>query len=436
MNSNQICQQFLSFYAARGHQILPTVPLVAKPPNLTLKSNLWTLPFDPISLGHKYSPQNHSTILQKHISPNITVLTQRHPTFFEMLCNWGDYSPQQALTWAWELCTEVYQLSPSRLVVSVASDDTQTLGIWRDQIGIPQERIILSRWNFWRPRHHGHAGNSTRIHYDCYPERGYELAASEEDIEFQSKGKEYYDHDDHLFYILPEENLRFLTFYTLVFMNLEYQPYVNKYLALPSSYMAAGMDLERLATILTGVSSFYETDLIFPIIQTAAQVAGIDYYQSDNLTKAALKVIADHIRAAVHLSADYIFKPPQRWLHTPIQKLTQIWLMRLVLHTQLLGIKQSFIDLLIANTISVAEEFYPHLREQQTQITAFLKQQESYCWQLLQMECQKGIITGYLLAQLLVTYNCSIKEIKRWAICQGLTIDWDGYNQILGPEID
>ncbi|MCL1466189.1 hypothetical protein LAY41_17510 [Argonema galeatum A003/A1] len=88
-NSNQIRQQFLSFYAARGHQILPTVPLVAKPPNLMWQSSFWTLPFHPISLGQRYSPSSHSTILQKHISSNFTVLTQRHPTFFEMLVACG-----------------------------------------------------------------------------------------------------------------------------------------------------------------------------------------------------------------------------------------------------------------------------------------------------------------------------------------------------------
>ena len=436
MNSNQIRQQFLSFYAAKGHQTLPTVPFVVKPPTLNLmsKSNMWTLPFHPISLGQQYSPENHSTILQKHISPNIQVLTQRHPTFFEMLTHWGDYSKQQALTWAWEICTEIYQLPPSRLVVSVDAIDTESIAIWRDKIGIPEERIIVSRWNFWRPHPHGHCGPSTRIHYDCYPERGYELAASFEDIEFKSKEREYSDRPDTLLYLLPEEDLRFLSFYHLVFMDSESPPYGNK-TPLKTNYIAAGMNLERLAAILQGVSSFYETDLIFPIIETAAVVAGIDYDRSDNLTKVDLKVIADHIRAAVHLSADYIFKPPQRW-PLNIHRQIKIWLMRLVLHAQLLGIEHSLIELLIANTITLGETFYPHLRTQQTEITAFLKQQEAYCWQLLQNERERGIATGYLLDQFFRNYDCSIKPINRWVSQKGLTIDWDGYNQMLGPEID
>ena len=435
MNSNQIRQQFLSFYATRGHQIFPSVPLIAKHPNLMLQSNLWTLPFHPISFGQQYSPLSPSTILQKHISPNITVLTQRHPTFFEMLGNWGDYSKEQALIWAWELCTEVYQLPPSRLVVSVYPNDTETIAIWRDQIGVPKDRIIISRWNFWRSHSHGHCGNSTRIHYDCYPERGYELVETEEDIEFKSKDKEYYERDDILPYILPEEDLRFLNFYTMVFIDSESQKYGNKRTPLNRNYIASGMDLERLAAILQQVSSFYETDLIFPIIQTVTQVAGIDYYHVDNLTKISLKAIADHVRAAVHLTADYIFKSPQRW-PLPIHKQIKIWLMRLVLHSQLLGLEDSFIELVIANTITLGETFYPHLREQQYEITAFLQQQESYCWKLLDIEREKGIVTGYLLNQFFQTYNCSIKVIQAWATYQGLNLDWAEYNNILGSEID
>ncbi|MGE5658789.1 MAG: hypothetical protein ACM37W_19505 [Actinomycetota bacterium] len=91
MNSNQIRQQFLSFYAARNHQIIPTVPLVAKPPDLMLQSNLWTIPFPPISHGQQYSPSIYSTILQEHISPNFTVFIKGHPSFFGRLTNWGNY---------------------------------------------------------------------------------------------------------------------------------------------------------------------------------------------------------------------------------------------------------------------------------------------------------------------------------------------------------
>jgi alanyl-tRNA synthetase len=438
MNSNLIRQQFLDFYAARGHQIIPTLPLLKPPkhPNLMSESvNLWTLPFHPISLGQTYSPDNHSAILQKHISPNITVLTECHPTFFEMLDNWGDYSKQQALTWAWELCTEVYQLPPSRLVVSVCSEDTETIAIWRDKIGIPEHRIIISRWNFWRPHPCGHCGPSTGIHYDFYPERGYELAASFEDIEFQSKDPEYYDRQDILDYLVPENDFRFLSFYRLIFMDSESQPYGNKYTPLPANYIAAGMNIEQLATILQETSSFYETDLIFPIIETAARVAAIDYHQSDKLTKLSLKAIADRVRAAVHLSADYILKPRQDWPHLIHQQIKK-WLMCMVLHVQILGIEHSFIELLIDTTITLEETFYPHLQQQQTEITAFLQQQESYCWKLLQSDREKGIITGSLMNQLFHTYDCCMKDINRWAIQHKLTLDWDGYNQILGPEID
>lgn len=435
MKSNQIRQQFLSFYAARGHQILSSVPLVAKPPNLMMRSNLWTLPFHPLSLGQRYSPEHPSTILQKHISPNVSVLTQRHPTFFEILGNWGNYSKKQALIWAWELCTEVYHLSPSQLVVSVDPRDSETIAIWRDQIGLPESRIIHTRFNFWRTHPYGHCGFSTRIHYDCYPERGYEKVESEEDIHFQAKSREYYDREDTLPYLLPEEALRFLNVYQLVFMDAEYPSYQNIRTSLKTYYIEAGMNVERLATILQQVSSFYETDLMFPLIQTVAQVAGVDYPHSDHLAKVSMKVIADQVRAAIHLSADYSSKPIQRWPQ-PIHQQIQIWLMRLVLHAQLLEIPQSFIEGLISTMISLEESVYPHLRQQQSEITTYLKQQESSCWTLLRPALEKGVVTGSLLDQFFRTYNCSVKVINRWAMSYVLTLDWDGYNALLGPEID
>ncbi|MBD2181208.1 alanine--tRNA ligase-related protein [Aerosakkonema funiforme] len=435
MNSNQIRQKFLSFYAARGHQILPTESLVANSPDLMFQTNLWTLPFHPISLGQRYSPSNHSTILQKHISPNLTVLTERHLTFFEILGNCGNYSQEQALSWAWELCTEVYQLPPERLVVSVRINDTETFAIWRDRIGVPEHRIIFSNQNFWRTRPHGHCGRNTRIHYDFYPERGYQSVASEEDIQFQSKDKEYYDRPDTLHYLLPEEDLRFLSFYHLVLMEFDTEKYVNKLIPLQRNYIDAGLAVEKLAVILQEVSNFYETDLIFPIIETVAEVAGVDYERADAWTKICLKVIADQIRAAVYLSADCVPKPPHFWNH-PIRKQIKIWLMRVVLHAQLLGIEHPFVKLPIATTITLGEKFYPLLRQQQNEITAFLQDEESYCWKQLQTAREKGIVTGRTIEQFFHTYDCSIKDIQRWATQQSLTLDFSEYNAILGPEID
>jgi alanyl-tRNA synthetase len=437
MNSNQIRQQFLDFYAAKSHQILPAEPFVVKIPylNAISRTNLWTLPFYPLSLGEKHPPENRSATLQKYISPNVQVLTQRHPTFFEMLTHWGDYSKQQALIWAWEICTEIYQIPPFRLVVSADARDTETIAIWRDKIGIPESQIIISRWNSWRSNFGGHCGISTRIHYDCYPERGYELAASEEDIEYRSKSKEEYDREDRIGHILPEENLRFLSFYHLVFMESEASQYGNTRTPLKTNYMACGMDLERLATILQGRSSFYQTDLILPVIQRAAKIAGVEYDRADILTQVALRLIADQIRPAIHLTADYSFKPSQQWPQF-IHQLISMWLMRSVLYAQFLGIEEPCIELLIDKIVTWGEAFYPHLRQQQQEIAGYLTKQESYCLSMLEGDRKKGIVSGYLLDKLFRTYYCYRQDIEKWAGKKGLAIDWDGYNLMLGPEID
>lgn len=436
MNSNQIRQQFLAFFAAKEHQILPAESFVVNALylNAISRTNLWTLPFYPLSLGEIHSPENRSAIVQKHISPNIQVLTQRHPTFFEMLTHWGDYSKQQALTWAWELCTEIYQIPRSHLVVSADARDTETIAIWRDKIGIPEERIIISRWNSWRSNFGGHCGISTRIHYDRYPERGYELAASEEDIEFTSKGKEFYDREDRIGHILPEEDLRFLSFYHLVFMDSDRPKYGNTETPLKTNYMACGMDLERLATILQGVSSYYQTDSIFPIIQKVAKLAAIEYDRADIMTKVAIKLVADHIRAAVHLTADYpltisYFQP------SFLEKQIQSWLMRSILYSQFSGIEEPFMELLIEEIVTLEEAFYPRLRQQQNQIAGWFKKYESYFWNLLEDDRKKGIVSVYLLGQFFHSYQCYRQDVERWAAKKGLTPDWVGYDRTL-PDFD
>ena len=434
MNSNQIRQQFLSFYIARSHQIVPTEPLIAKSPDLTERTNLWTLPFHPISLGQRTSPSTYSTNLQKYISPNLTVLTERHLTFFEKLGNCGDYSLEQAIIWAWELCTEIYQLPPSRLVVSIPLNDTETFAIWRDRIGIPEHQIVFSNYSFWRTHPGGHSGGCVRIHYDRYPERGYQSIELEPDIQYYSKNKEYYDNPDIISHVLDDEDLRFTCFYRLVLMEFDTGKFGTQRTPLAKKYIDAGMYVEQLAAILQSASNLYEIDLVFPIIQTVAQLAGIDYHQADNWAKINLKAIADHLRAAIHLTADYhkILPNLPRQIHT----LIRIWLLRIVWHGQMLGIERPFIELPIAIAIDLEESFYPLLRQEQTKITTFLQKQESNWWKQLENEQEKGIISGSFLYQLFHTYKCYIQDIRRWADYHGLELDLAAYRAMLGPEID
>ncbi|NJM58986.1 MAG: hypothetical protein HC849_00350 [Oscillatoriales cyanobacterium RU_3_3] len=165
-----------------------------------------------------------------------------------------------------------------------------------------------------------------------------------------------------------------------------------------------------------------------------AKIAGVEYDRADIMTKVAIRLVADQMRPAVHLTADYSFKPPHQWPQY-IQRLIQMWLMRSVLYSQILGIEEPYVELLIEKIVTWGETFYPHLRQQQNEIAGYLKQKESYCWNLLEDDRTKGIVSVYLLGQLFHTYHCYRQDVERWAGKKGLTVDWEGYNRTL-PDFD
>ncbi|HEY9606743.1 MAG TPA: alanine--tRNA ligase-related protein, partial [Allocoleopsis sp.] len=285
-SGNEIRQTFLDFFAQRGHKMLPSASLVPEDPTVLL-TIAGMLPFKPIFLGQRQSEFPRATTSQKCIRTNDIEnvgRTARHHTFFEMLGNFsfGDYFKEQAIAWAWELCTEVFGLSPENLAVSVFEEDDEAFAIWRDKIGVPEQRIkrMGEDDNFWVSGPTGPCGPCSEIYYDFHPERGNDTIDLEDDS-------------------------RFIEVYNLVFMQYNRDSEGNL-VPLKNQNIDTGMGLERMAQVLQKVPNNYETDLIFPIIKTAAEIAGIDYAKSDEKTKVSLKVIGDHVRAVVHMIADGI----------------------------------------------------------------------------------------------------------------------------------
>jgi alanyl-tRNA synthetase len=286
LSGNEIRTRFLNFYAQRGHQILPSASLVPEDPTVLL-TIAGMLPFKPIFLGQRTPEFKRATTSQKCIRTNDIEnvgRTKRHQTFFEMLGNFsfGDYFKEQAIAWGWEISTEVFGLPKERLVVSVFEEDDEAYAIWRDQIGVSEARIkrMGADDNFWASGPTGPCGPCSEIYYDFHPERG----------------------DDN---IDLEDDTRFIEFYNLVFMQYN-QDAAGNLTPLQNKNIDTGMGLERITQILQQVPNNYETDLIFPIIETAAKIAGIDYHSSDENTKVSLKVIGDHVRSVVHMIADEI----------------------------------------------------------------------------------------------------------------------------------
>ncbi|MEM9091368.1 MAG: alanine--tRNA ligase-related protein, partial [Cyanobacteria bacterium P01_F01_bin.53] len=286
LSGADIRQKFLEFYAAREHQILDSASLVPEDPTVLL-TIAGMLPFKPIFLGQRKAEFDRATTSQKCIRTNDIEnvgRTARHHTFFEMLGNFsfGDYFKKEAIAWAWELSTEVFKLPPEHIVPSVFREDDEAFEIWRDDIGIAPNRIIRmgEADNFWKSGATGPCGPCSELYYDFHPERG----------------------DDN---IDLEDDSRFIEYYNLVFMQYN-RDAAGNLAPLQAQNIDTGLGLERMAQILQGVPNNYETDLIFPIIKTAADVAGVDYHKGTEAQKVSLKVIGDHVRSVMHMVTDGI----------------------------------------------------------------------------------------------------------------------------------
>ncbi|QHG19036.1 alanine--tRNA ligase [Nostoc sp. ATCC 53789] len=415
LSGNEIRNTFLNFFAQRSHQILPSASLVPEDPTVLL-TIAGMLPFKPIFLGQRTPEFKRATTSQKCIRTNDIEnvgRTKRHHTFFEMLGNFsfGDYFKEQAIAWGWEISTQVFGFSPQNLVVSVFEDDDEAFAIWRDQIGVPVARIkrLGENDNFWVSGPTGPCGPCSEIYYDFHPERG------DENIDL-------------------EDDSRFIEFYNLVFM--QYNRDVSGNLTpLQNKNIDTGMGLERMAQILQKVPNNYETDLIFPIIQTAAQIAGIDYHKSDEKTKVSLKVIGDHVRSVVHMIADEI-----RASNVGRGYVLRRLIRRVVRHGRLIGISGEFTTQVAESAIALSESAYPNVRQREAAIKAELQREESnflrtldrgekLLEEIIQEVKQQGNtqISGESAFTLYDTYGFPLELTQEVAEENNLTVDAEGF---------
>ncbi|MEP6517573.1 alanine--tRNA ligase [Microcoleus vaginatus] len=414
LSGSQIRQTFLDFYAQRGHKILPSASLVPEDPTVLL-TIAGMLQFKPIFLGQRTAESPRATTSQKCIRTNDIEnvgRTARHHTFFEMLGNFsfGDYFKKQAIAWAWELSTEVFGLPASNLVVSVFREDDEAFAIWRDEIGIPGDRIqrMGEDDNFWQSGPTGPCGPCSEIYYDFHPERG-------DNIDL-------------------EDDTRFIEFYNLVFMQYNKDAEGNL-TPLQNQNIDTGLGLERMAQILQKVPNNYETDLIFPIIQSAAEIAGIDYHNSDEKVKVSLKVIGDHIRAVVHMIADEI-----RASNVGRGYILRRLIRRVVRHGRLIGIHGEFTVRVAESAIALSEAAYPNVRRREAQIKAELAREEAQFLKTLERgeklleeivdrtkQQTNQQISGQDAFTLYDTYGFPLELTQEIAEEQGISVDLDGF---------
>jgi len=288
-SSAELRRAFLEFFRERGHEIVPSSPLVPANDPTLLFTNAGMVQFKDVFLGTDKRPYTRATTCQKcmrvsgkHNDLEAVGPSPRHHTFFEMLGNFsfGDYFKREAILWAYELLTRVYGLDPNRLYFTVHYTDDEAFRIWVEEVGVPPERVAKmgDATNFWQMADVGPCGPTTEIHYDFFPERG------------QLVGEELAYHLD----ANPED--RFLELWNLVFMQFNQKPDGTRE-PLPATGVDTGMGLERIASVLQQVPSNYDTDIFVGIMDHVQRLLGHSDEEREQ-HYVGYRVIADHGRAA------------------------------------------------------------------------------------------------------------------------------------------
>ena len=407
----EIREAFLRFYEAREHRRIASASLVPEDPTVLL-TIAGMLPFKPVFLGQQQRPAARATSSQKCIRTNDIEnvgRTARHHTYFEMLGNFsfGDYFKAQAIAWAWELSTQVFGLNPNNLVVSVFREDDEAAAIWRDEVGVDPRRIIRmdEADNFWASGPTGPCGPCSEIYYDFKPELGAETIDLEDDN-------------------------RFIEFYNLVFMQYN-RDAEGQLTPLANRSIDTGMGLERMAQILQGVSNNYETDLIYPLIEQAAQLAGVDYQNLNAAGRTSLKVIGDHSRAITQLIADGVSAS-----NLGRGYILRRLLRRVVRHGRLLGIDKPFLGSMGEGAIAQMAEAFPLLLERREAILAELNREEARFLETLErgekllaelLAAGPERISGAQAFELYDTYGFPLELTQEIAEEHGLTVDLAGF---------
>ena len=295
MTGNEIRQSFLDFFNARGHRIVRSSSLLPASDPTLLFTNAGMNQFKDLFLGQEKREYSRATSSQKcvraggkHNDLENVGYTRRHHTFFEMLGNFsfGDYFKADAIRYAWKLVTEVYGLSKDRLYITVFREDDEAEDLWQSVAGVSKDRIFRldEKDNFWQMGETGPCGPCSEIHYDM----GVLAAApGRENDQFPSDG-----------------GGRFVEIWNLVFMQFN-KDAAGIMTPLPRPSIDTGMGLERVAAVLQGKLSNYDTDLILPIIERAAELFNVRY-GAEPRVDTALRIVADHVRATTFLIHDGI----------------------------------------------------------------------------------------------------------------------------------
>ncbi|GAB3053652.1 alanine--tRNA ligase [Stenotrophomonas tumulicola] len=420
--TSQIRSDFLEFFKGKGHTIVPSAPLVPGNDPTLLFTNSGMVQFKDVFLGAEKRSYVRAADVQrclraggKHNDLDQVGYTARHHTFFEMLGNWsfGDYFKKDAIAWAWELLTQVWKLPAERLLVTVYQTDDEAYALWRDMVGIPEERIVrigdnkgapFASDNFWQMAETGPCGPCTEI---------------------------FYDHGDHIAGGPPgspdEDGDRFIEIWNLVFMQFDRQP-DGTLVPLPAPCVDTGMGLERLAAILQHVHTNYEIDLFQALIRKASELTGMA-----DLENKSLRVIADHIRACSFLIVDGVL-PSNEGRGYVLRRIIR----RALRHGWMLGVRQPFFSGLVPTLVEQMAQAYPELAVAADTVTRALRAEEERFAETLDAgmkifedvaaKATGGVIPGVDAFRLYDTYGFPLDLTADIARERQMTVDTDGFD--------
>jgi alanyl-tRNA synthetase len=359
MTSDEIRERFLSYFAERGHERLPSAPLVPRNDPSTLFISAGMHPLKPYFLGEEQPPAPRLTTAQKcfrTVDIDNIGRTYRHLTFFEMLGNFsiGDYFKQGAVEFAWDFSLNGFGFEPERVWVTVFEGD-EALGLGPDQeaidawlaVGVPRERIVLlgREDNFWQAGPTGPCGPCSELYLD----RGLEFGSADE---------------------LPgSDGERFLEYWNLVFMQYDQNP-ESVLTPLPAQNIDTGLGLNRLATIMQGTQSVFETDQIRPLVTLGEQLSGKTYGESEE-TDRALRILADHTRGMSFLIADGVV-PSNEERGYVLRRLMR----RAIVQGRQVGIETGFLPAFAGVVRDTMGSAYPELHEHRETIELWLRNEE------------------------------------------------------------
>jgi len=429
--ADDLRRAFVDFFATRAHTVVPSASLIPFDPSLMF-TVAGMVPFKPYFVGEETAPYNRAVSVQKcvraggkHNDLDDVGRTKRHLVFFEMLGNFsfGDYFKEKAIPWGWELATEVFGFDGDQLWITVHESDDEAEQIWHEVVGVPMSRIqrLGDKDNFWQMGDVGPCGPCSEIHID----RG---------SAFGPDGGPLHD---------PKGD-RFLEFWNLVFMQYN-QAKDGSRTRLPRPSIDTGAGFERILTLVQGVDSIWETDLLSPLIETGRRLSGAEYKVGDyeHRPSFSLRVLAEHARSSMMMINDGVF-PSNEGRGYVLRRIIR----RAVRHAYLLGCDKLVMPSLVETSLGIMKGAYPELVTNSDFILGVITREEEKFRATLRngltiLEDEIGgdkssgkqsVISGTAAFTLHDTYGFPLELTQEIAGERGVSVDTDGFEREMNQQ--